>query len=127
MTQPHPNAELLSQLNLLDLDASASLFSKDFVWHYINPNLPDLEGDYVGIEGLKDFFGAVAGTTRGTFAVEPISVVPMGPELIVVHVRDTMEFQGNPIALDAAVVWRIVDGQIAEAWDIPSAYALATE
>ena len=126
MTEQHPNVELLMRLNLRDLDASASLFSDDFVWHYVNPNLPDLEGDYVGIAGLKEFFSAIGGKTRGTFAVEPISVSPIGDELIVVHVRNRMEFEGAPVAIDAAVVWRIVEGRITEAWDIPSAFTVAT-
>lgn len=29
-----------------------------------------------------------------------------------------------PIELDAVVVWRIVRGRIAEAWDIPSVHAV---
>jgi len=33
--------------------------------------------------------------------------------------------EDNSIALDVAVVWRIVDGKFAEAWDIPSAFTLA--
>lgn len=57
MTEDHPNLALLSKLDIRDLDASASLFSDDFVWHYFNPNLPDVEGDYVGVEGLKQFLG----------------------------------------------------------------------
>lgn len=56
MKKEHPNLTLLSILNILDLDASASLFSENFVWHYFNPKLPDVEGDYKGVKGLKKFF-----------------------------------------------------------------------
>ncbi len=125
MTKEHPNLTLLSKLNLLDLDASAALFSDDFVWHYFNPNLPDVEGDYVGVEELKRFFKLIAQETDGTFKVEPVSATPIGDELIVVHARDTMVRKGNSFALDVVVVWRIVEGRIAEAWDIPSAFTLA--
>ena len=125
MTEDHPNLALLSKLDIRDLDASASLFSDDFVWHYFNPKLPDVEGDYIGVDGLKKFFATIAGKTDGTFKVEPISTTPIGEELIVVHVRDTMELEENSIAVDVVVVWRIVEGKIAEAWDIPSAFTLA--
>lgn len=126
MSEMHPNIALLSALDLRDLDASAELFSDDFVWHYFNPNLPDLEGDFSGVEGLKRFFGALAVDTGGTFHVEPVSATPIGNEFVVVHVRDTMEHEGSPIALDAVVVWRIVGGKLAEAWDIPAANDVET-
>lgn len=125
MTEEHANLVLLSKLNIRDLDASAALFSDDFVWHYFNPKLPDVEGDYTGVDGLKKFFAIIAGKTGGTFKVEPISAMHFGEELVVVHARDTMEFDDNSIALDVAVIWRIVEGKFAEAWDIPSAFTLA--
>ncbi len=56
----HPNLALLSQLDLHNLDACANIFADDFVWHYFNPKLPELEGDYRGVEGLKNFFAKVA-------------------------------------------------------------------
>ena len=61
----------------------------------------------------------------GTFKVTPISVTAMGDELIVAHVRNTMSMQGESIAIDAVAIWRIVDGLLAEAWDIPSLYTMA--
>ncbi len=125
MTEEHPNRALLSKLDIRDLDASAALFSDNFVWHYFNPKLADVEGDYIGVEGLKKFFAIIADKTGGTFNVEPISVMNFGEELVVVHARDTMVFESSSIALDVAVVWRIVDGKIAEGWDIPSAFAVA--
>jgi predicted SnoaL-like aldol condensation-catalyzing enzyme len=125
MTEEHPSLAVLSKLDIRDLDTSAALFSDDFVWHYFNPKLPDVEGDYTGVEGLKRFFATIAGKTGGTFKVEPISAAPFGEELIVVHARDTMELEENSIAVDVVVVWRIVEGKIAEAWDIPSAFTLA--
>ena len=125
MIEEHPNLVLLSKLNILDLDKSAELFSDGFVWHYFNPNLPDVQGDYVGVEGLKKFFEKIHGKTKGTFRVEPISATPIGEELVVIHARDTLELDAKSIAVDVVVVWRIVDGRFAEAWDIPSAFTLA--
>lgn len=127
MGMEHPNITLLSKLDLRNLDESTGLFSDGFVWHYFNPNLPGVEGDYAGVAGLKSFFAKLGRETGGSFRVEPISAMPVGAELVVVHVRNSMEFDGNPIAVDAAVVWRVVDGRLAEAWDIPSAYVLAAK
>ena len=125
MTEDHPNLAVLSKLDIRDLDASAALFSDNFVWHYFNPNLPDVEGDYIGVEGLKKFFAILAEETGGTFKVEPISATPAGDELIVVRTRNSMELEDNSVAVDVVVVWRIVDGKITEGWDIPSAFTLA--
>jgi len=36
-----------------------------------------------------------------------------------------MTLQGRPVAIDAVAVWRIVDGRIAEVWDIPSVHTTA--
>lgn len=125
MTNAHPNLAVLAKLDLRDLDASADVLSDDFVWHYFNPKLPDLEGDYVGVEGFKRFFAILAEKTGGTFTVEPISATPVGDELIVVHTRNTMEFGESSISVHVVVVYRIVDGKIKEGWDIPSAFTLA--
>ena len=125
MGDVHPNLALLQRLDLRDPTRSADLISKDFVWHYFNPNLPDMEGDYAGVDGLKVFFNELGRKSRGTFEISPISATPMGDEFVVVHVRDTLTLDEDPIAVDAVVVWRFVDGRIAEAWDIPAAHSLA--
>ncbi len=126
MTAEHPNVSLLKRLDLRNLDKAADLFAPGFIWHYFNPKLPDIQGDYVGVEGLQIFFEKVGGASGGTFKVTPISVTPMGDELIVAHVRDTMVLQDKSIALDAIAVWRVVDGLLAEAWDIPSLHTMAS-
>lgn len=125
MTAEHPNVSLLKQLDLRNLAEAADLFATDFVWHYFNSALPDIHGDYVGLEGLRTFFQKLGGMSGGTFKVTPVSITAMGDELVVTHVRDTMIRQGRPTSLDAVVVWRIVKGQLAEAWDIPAIYTMA--
>ncbi len=122
MGKEHPSITLLSRVDIHDLSASSDLFSQDFVWHYFNPKFPDIQGDYFGIKGLKSFFKSLAGKTTGTFKVSFVSATPVGEELVVVHVRDTMEFEDNYIAIDAVVVWRVVNGLVTEGWDIPSAF-----
>lgn len=120
----HPNLALLSQLDLQNLDACEGIFADNFVWHYFNPKLPDLEGDYRGVEGLKNFFNKVAEMSNSSFQVKPIEARAIGDELIVVHACDYLTLEGNTMELDVVVVWRMVNGKIAEAWDIPSAYNL---
>jgi len=126
MTSDHPNVRLLKELDLGNLEAMTDLFAPDFVWHYFNTELPDMEGDYAGLEGLQRFFGTLAGKSAGTFKVEPVSVTAYGDELVVAHVRDTMTLEGRSLTLDALAIWRMVDGKIAEAWDIPAIHT-ATE
>ncbi len=119
MNKEHPNIEVLKRLDLTNLSASAEVIAEDFVWHYYNPELPDLEGDYLGLSGLTDFFKILAGRTRGSFKVNPLSITPLGDELIITHVKDTMLLEGKPMEIDAVVLWCIIDGKIKEAWDIP--------
>ena len=56
MTKEHPNIKVLKRLDLSNLAASTEVLAEDFVWHYFNPVLPELEGDYIGVSGLTDFF-----------------------------------------------------------------------
>ena len=118
METDHPNIQLLNRLDLHDLASAKDLFAEDVVWHYFNPNLPEVQGDYVGLGGIRDFFQKIGGKTRGTFKVEPVSATAVGDELVVVHARDTLSFEGRPITLDVVVVWRFAGGRIVEVWDI---------
>jgi ketosteroid isomerase-like protein len=85
----------------------------------------EIEGDYVGLTGIGTFFETLGAQTGGTFAIEPIMVTAAGDELVVTHTRNTMTFRDGPVATDAVVVWRVVDGRIAEVWDIPSVHTTA--
>jgi len=122
MNKEHPNIGVLKRLDLTDMAASAEVIAEDFVWHYFNPELPELQGEYLGIAGLGDFFNRMANNTGGTFKVNLISITPMGDELVVTHVKDTMLLKGKQMEVDAVVVWSIVDGKIKEAWDIPAVH-----
>lgn len=139
MTAEHPNVILMKQLEpnpTVDRDnlfaknfvwrffnpQAANLFAADFVWHFVNPKLPSIQGDYVGLKGLQEFFEKLEIVTRGTFQVEPVSATAFGNEIVVTHVKDLMRLEDRAIELDAVVVWRIVNGLVIEAWDIPSIY-----
>jgi len=118
MTETHPTLAVLGQLDTNDMAASAHLFSEDAVWHYSNPNLPELQGDYAGLDGIRTFFAALAEKSEGTFRIEPVSAVPVGPELVVVQSRNTLTLANKIVTVDVVVVWRIVAGRILEVWDI---------
>jgi len=122
MKKEHPNIAVLQQFKPTNITASAEIIAEDAVFHYFNPMLPDMHGDYLGRQGFVDFFGKIVGQTEGTFKVSPQSITPMGDELVVTHVIDTMTLNGQELEIDAVVVWRILDGKIKEAWDIPAVY-----
>lgn len=77
-TTEHPNIALLKRCDPGDLARAAELFAEDFVWHFFNPRLPDVQGDYVGVSGLQACFEKVGRKTGGTFRVKPISLTAAG-------------------------------------------------
>lgn len=123
MAENHPNVALIEKLDVRDVAAATDVFAEDAVFHYFNPRLPQLQGDYVGLAGIRSFFEKVADASAGTFRIEPVSLTPMGDELVVAHTRNSLVLEGRQITTDVVVVWRIVDGRVAEVWDIPSVYA----
>ena len=122
MAEEHVNVSLLKRLDLDNMAASAALFAQDVVWHFFNPLLPDVQGDYVGLTGVRTFFEKLGALTDDTFQVEPISITAFGDELVVTHTKNRMILEGRPIETDVVAVWRIVGGHITEVWDIPSVH-----
>lgn len=122
MPELHPNIAILSQFDPAKVTETADVFAEDAVFHYFNPRLPELQGDYVGREGIQSFFRNMASLTNGTFKIAPVSITPAGDELVVVQSKNTMAIENRKIEVDVVVVWRIVNGKIAEVWDIPAVY-----
>lgn len=122
----HPSMIVLSKLDLKNLDECQNIFVEDFVWHYFNRRLPELNGDYLGVQGLKSFFEQLSKTSDASFEVNVIDGRPVGDELVVTHVCNRMNLDSQSIEFDAVVVWRIVNGKIAEAWDIPAVNTVRT-
>ena len=123
MSEEHPNIALLKRFDPTNIAGSADVFAEDVVWHFFNPRLPDVQGDYVGRTGLQSFFEKMAELTNGSFRVNLVSVDPVGDELLVTQTKNTMTLEGQSIETDVVVVWRIVDGRIGEVWDIPSVHS----
>ena len=118
MSEQHPALAVLEQLDTGNMAASGHLFAEDAIWHYSNPNLPELQGDHVGPAGIAAFFATLGEKSKGTFRIEPVSATPVGPELVVVQSRNTLTLEDSAITVDVVVVWRIVAGRILEVWDI---------
>ena len=96
------------------------LISKDFVFHYVNSHLPDLDGDYKGLDGLKKLFQKLGTRTKGNFETTDRHLIHTGNELIVVKATHFMTLDDNSFEVDAVVIWRVVENQFVEAWDIPA-------
>lgn len=122
MTEVHPNVAVLSRFDPRNVAGSADVIAEDVVFHFFNPKLPDIQGDYVGLTAVQEFFGKMAEKTAGTFRVNPVSATAVGDELVVVQSKNTMILEGRQIEIDVVVVWRIVEGRITEVWDIPSVH-----
>lgn len=96
------------------------LFADDFVFHYVNPRLAELDGDHYGYDGFHSLFERFSQGSDTGFHNEPHSLTPYGDELVVAYATNTVSLGGTALDVDAIVVWRIVDGRISEAWDIPA-------
>ena len=96
------------------------LFADDFVWHYVNPHLPELDGDHHGHEGLSQFFKRLVAGGEAGFQVQPKALIPHGDELVVAFVTNTVGLNDSVLDVDAVVLWRAYEGRIHEAWDIPA-------
>ena len=53
MTKTHPNVSLLAKFDAANIAGSADIIAENVIWHFFNPRLPDLQGDYVGLAGVR--------------------------------------------------------------------------
>ncbi len=126
MTGEHPNVTLLKRVDPRNIAETVDVFAEDVIWHYYNPRLPGLHGDYVGHAGIQTFFEKLRLLAGSAFKINTVSVTAVGDELVVVHRKQLMNLEDHHIESDVVVVWRIVDERIAEVWDIPSVYSAHT-
>lgn len=128
MTSEHAHVALARRvghaISAGELAGAGDLFAEKCVWHYFNPGLPELAGDYVGPSGVDALFARLATRSGDTFEWETRSVQPFGDELVVAHVRPTLMVDGTRLETDAVVVWRVYESRIAEVWDIAAIYAV---
>ena len=65
MNKEHPNISILKKFNPANPSTVAEVLAEDFFWHYINPELSELEGGYFDLSGLTYFFQKLTGRTMG--------------------------------------------------------------
>ena len=56
--------------------ATTHPFADDFVFHFFNPQLPDLAGDYHGFDGVADLFERLNQLSETGFHKVPHSLIP---------------------------------------------------
>lgn len=122
MNESHPNLSVLNKFDPKNIAGAADVLAEDAVFHYFNPKLPDMEGDYIGLEGFQNFFKAIGSRSKGTFKVNPVFASAVGDELVFVQTKNTMILEDQEIEIDVVIIFRILDSKITEVWDIPSAY-----
>jgi uncharacterized protein len=125
----HPNAARVMRVGeaiaTRDLARAADLLDEEVVWHYLNPRLPEIVGDYRGLAGVKSLFEKLARRSQGTFSLQPLSITPAGDELVVAHVKVSLELDGERVETDAVVVWRVYQDRFTEVWDLPAIHAVS--
>ena len=122
----HPNIALVRKgyeaFASGDMDALASIFSSDLVWHATGRN--PFSGDYKGIEEALTYFGKLVERTGGTFKAELHDVVANDEHAIGMH-HDSAERNGNRLDTNEVLLFHVRDGKVTEAWELytdPYAY-----
>ena len=126
MTEAISNVALIEDLiaarNAGDLERMAGLSSPDLLWHY-RFGAPALRGDYPGLlDGAARFQHLVFNLMGdGTARLKPRSITAVGATLVLCHVRIDFTIEGRDHGVEAALLFRVEDGLVAEAWDFPDA------
>ena len=114
--RPTPLELLERFLNLIPdkLANAEKLFADNFVWHYFNPALSQLEGSYNGIAGLQTFWQTLEGQSSAHIEVEVRQFISLGGELVAARLKPTRDSQ----ATEDLIIGRVVGDRIEEAWYI---------
>jgi len=85
----HANLDLVMRAGTLIhtgfANSDEELFAHDFVFHFVNPQLAELDGDHHGYDGLRSFFERLHQESDTGFRNEPHSLTPYGDEFVVAH------------------------------------------
>lgn len=103
-----------------DWDAVRELLAADVVWREAD-GTQDYSGAHHGRETVADLLAKFVEITGGTFALEPREIISTAAHVAATvrwrAERGRTQVEGNDLA-----VYRIADGQIAEAWFFPDGY-----
>jgi ketosteroid isomerase-like protein len=114
----HPNAQtVVGAFQAFaddDMDTLAGLFTDDAVWHVAGRNR--WSGDYVGSDAIVQYMiGIVAEATIHN----DLHALLADDDHVVVLVASSSSRSGKRIESNAAFVFHVGDGKIAEAWALP--------
>jgi uncharacterized protein len=102
-----------------DWNAVRRLLADEIVWH--EPGQEDYSGDYRGREDVVDLLEKLVAVTEGTFQLVPEAFLN-SVEHSAVLVRWWAERQGRRSEGNELAVYRLRDGEVAEAWFYPDGY-----
>lgn len=71
-------------------NSDEELFARDFVFHFVNPQLAELDGDHHGYDGFQSFFERLHQESDTGFHNEPHSLTPYGDEFVVAYATNTV-------------------------------------
>jgi len=91
-----------------DVPAVLAALAEDISWH-VGGRSP-LAGDYIGHDGVLDFFGLLGELSNGTFRLKLHGVLDDGAEDVAVLNTEYAERNGRSGVFEAVHVWRVQDG-----------------
>ena len=114
----HPNADIVRQmyqaLEKGDFPAYLNLMADDVVYHAAGHCF--FAGDYLGKENLGKLAVTVYSETQGTHRVTRRQIMGTASHVAVIDTWKA-ERKGRTIHMDNLLVYRVVDGKIAECWE----------
>jgi ketosteroid isomerase-like protein len=96
-----------------DMEAVGKAFADDIVVH--DQGRSPFAGDYVSKDEVFRLFGRLAEMTAGTFHQEIDDIIGNDTKVVVLG-TERAERNGRQMSSPSALVWRIEDGKIVEAW-----------
>jgi ketosteroid isomerase-like protein len=103
-----------------DWTAVGNLLAAEVVWREADGDA-DYAGDHYGRAAVVELLAKFVEITGGTFTLEPRELISTA-EHVATTVRWRAERSGTPVEGNDLAVYRIADGQIAEAWFFPDGY-----
>lgn len=98
-----------------DIATLLDLIGDNAVWH--SPGKNSLSGDYEGHQAILEYFAKFAHLSQGTFKTELLNVLANEHHGIALT-RDTATCKGKTMSWNGAVIIRLKDGKLVEAWAI---------
>jgi uncharacterized protein len=103
-----------------DWHAVRELLAEDVVWREKDGST-DYAGAHCGRETVAELLAKLVEVTGGTFVLEPREIISTA-EHVAAAVRWRADRAGTQVGGNDLAVYRIADGQIAEAWFFPDGY-----